>query len=305
MFLPILPKVKDRRVPIYLGVWQRQALPRRQWLLNPDYQELGVSILAPRFQTQNMVKCFQLHAESECGPTLSEALAGELLKDTPPPSHFVARHPDFFQAVSTAELSKNISVGTFAVDFSPVANLINTDHTIRSLKLKEVETNARLIGRHVVLVGDVQPPELSDEFRVPGRPDQVPGVCVHACAIYTLSQAPLYIFACAARWRVDLMLASAILLAVAGLRLYYNSRTTAELAVKHVQGTLTILVVLLVSAVFVRRTRLLWDDFLLVKFTFLMHPSVEHYVKVMGQGLRRAAPAAWRSFVFGAEKGQR
>ncbi len=101
------------------------------------------------------------------------------------------------------------------------------------------------------------------------------------------------------------MLASAIILAVAGLRLYYNSWTTAEVAVNRVQGTLTILVVLLVSAVFVRRTRLLRDDFLPVMFTFLMHPSVEHYVKVMGQGLRRAAPAAWRNFIFGAEKGQR
>jgi hypothetical protein len=100
------------------------------------------------------------------------------------------------------------------------------------------------------------------------------------------------------------MLASAIILAVAGLRLYYNSRTMAEVAVNRVQGTLTIPVMLLVSAVFVHRTRLLWDGFLLVMFTFLMHHSVEHYVKVMGQGLRRAVPAAWRSFIFGVEKRQ-
>jgi hypothetical protein len=165
---------KDRRVPIYLGVCQRQALPRRQWLLNPDYQELGVSILAARFQTQNLVKCSQLHAEFECGPALSEALTSELQKVTSPPSHFVARHPAFFQAVSTEELSKNISAETFAVDFSPLANLITSDHTIRSLKLKEFEANTRLIERHVVLVGGVQSPEPSDELRVPGRLDQVP-----------------------------------------------------------------------------------------------------------------------------------
>ncbi len=97
-----------------------------------------------------------------------------MLKDTPPPSPFVARHPDFFQAVCTEELSKNISVGTFAVDLSPLANLITSDHTIRSSKLKEFEANTRLIERHVVLAGDVQSPEPSDEFRVPGRLDQVP-----------------------------------------------------------------------------------------------------------------------------------
>ncbi len=101
------------------------------------------------------------------------------------------------------------------------------------------------------------------------------------------------------------MLASAIILAVAGLRLYYNWRTMAEVAVNRVQGTLTIPVVLLVllaSAVFAHRTRLLWDGFLLVMFTFLMHPSLEHYVKAMGQGARREVPAAWRNFIFGAEK---
>ncbi|HJY87113.1 MAG TPA: CHASE2 domain-containing protein [Candidatus Acidoferrales bacterium] len=298
---------KHRHAPIYLGVWQRQALPRQLWLLDPSYEKLGVSILAPRLQTQNMVKCFQLHAQSECGPTLSEALAGELLKDTPPPSHFVARHPRLFQAVSTEELSKNVSVGTFPVDFSPLSNLRTSDHTIRSLELNELEANARLIEGHVVLVGDVRSPEPSDEFRVPGQLDQVPGVYVHACAIYTLTQAPLYIFTRATRWGVDLLLALLIILAVAGLRLYHNSRTTPEVAVTRVQGTLTIVVVvivLLVSAVFVHRTRLLWDDFLLVMFTFLMHPSVEHYLKAMGQWLRRTAPGAWRNFILGAEKGQ-
>jgi len=77
------------------------------------------------------------------------------------------------------------------VDFSALDTLMTSAHTISSLRPEDLQARAELIRRSAVLVGDVKSPAGSDVFRVPGRFDLVPGVYIHASAVYTLSQAPL------------------------------------------------------------------------------------------------------------------
>jgi CHASE2 domain-containing sensor protein len=289
-----------QRVPIYLGIKRTQALRREEWLLKPEYQNLAASIVAPRTKTQDMLQCFQLHGESKCAPTLSEALAGHLPDASRP------FYPSWFERISKRKLSNNIYVGVFPVDYSALENFMTRDHTISSIKPEVLEANADLIKRSVVLVGDASE-EASDKVSVPARLDPVPGIYIHASAIYTLSQAPLYRFTPHARRVVDTVLATVMIVPLMLLRLYYNKRTTAEVARHRVEGALILIIVLtvlVVGALLVYHTRLLWDDFLLVILTFVMHPKCERYVKNIGSWLGRVVPVAWHNFIFGPERKQ-
>ena len=48
----------------------------------------------------------------------------------------------------------------------------------------------------IVLLGDANPDTSADKFIVPGEHEPIPGIYIHASAIYTLSQAPLYQLSC-------------------------------------------------------------------------------------------------------------
>jgi CHASE2 domain-containing sensor protein len=313
-FQKLLDLRRDTRVPIYLGVGtaHRLALSREQWLLNSKYQDLGVSILVPKSETlMDMPECFQIDAATKCSrPTLSGMLVQALKeKRSAPPEPLIAGWLEpliagwLVEQLSMTRLSDHISVGTFPVDYSALADLIN-NHTIRSTKKHILEENVNLIAGHVVLLGDARPSDPSDTFRVPGWfwSLDMPGVYLHACAVYTLWQAPLYQFKRWPRLLVDVVLALAIIVPIVCIRLYYARRTCMEVAVPRLQWVLTGLVVvavLLTGAFFVDQTRLLWDDFLLVIFAFLMHPAVEK-AKPMTCWLRRS----WHSFLFEKKNGQ-
>ena len=285
-FFKSLQKLQeDTGVPIYLGINRTQALPRSQWLLDPDYQLLAASILAPRRDTRKMLKCFQLHQQSECGPSMSEALAQHL--HALPTPRFLEVFSRLFVRVIPQEISDSISVGAFPMDYSPLEELMKNApsgtasqvHTINAAVLTE-QGNREIICKRVVLIGDANPDVAADKFIAPGRPEPVPGVYLHACAVYTLAQGPLYLPTWLGRFVMDLALAGFVIIVLTLIRLYF-ARTTIKVAPDWCEGVLILVAVLVtfgVSAGLVHVTRLLWSDFLLVVFSLMLHPSVERYL---------------------------
>jgi CHASE2 domain-containing sensor protein len=263
-------------IPIYLGVFSTQARPADQWLLNPKYKELGASILAPQ-QTENMVQCFQAHADSECGPSMSGALAAQL---KPAPPHFVARHPHYFEELSTRRLSQNISLRTFPVDYGTVSLLMSPDHTVPSTDPQIIHSYAAKISNRIVLIGDVSSPSGSDVFRIPGHDQLIPGIYVHAAAIYTLAQAPLYEFTPFARTLMDLATFSLTSAIIMWIRWRYRRRS--KQANTHRVSAIITYASAIIITVFgigvVHRTRLLWPDFLVGIILSIIELHWEHYL---------------------------
>lgn len=296
------------RVPIYLGISRRHALEREKWLLNERYKELAVSILVPNKATlKDAAECFQIRgdpkqsgADDKCDrPTISEKLVEELNNRSVTRQGFLDKllwfvRSWFVEPISTEEIPKsNMNARLFSVDYSDIDDLIER-RTIRSTKEDILNRHQDLIRDHVVLVGDVNSRDASDTFQVPGRLNSllVPGVYIHAAAIHTLYEAQLYRFNKWSRWLVDLVLASAVIIPIA----LYKHGTRREFAPPRLEGTLIVIVavvVVFISLACVRRTHLLWDDFLLVIFAFLLHPSVESYGRSIACWLHRVGKFAW------------
>jgi len=156
------------------------------------------------------------------------------------------------------------------------------------------DQSAQFAGK-VVLVGDATLGEAEDPFSVPARRDYVPGVYVHAAAVKTLVDAPLYEVTRKGRVLIDLLLTGFVVLCAALVNYYFAGRKARGAASRSPQGFLIVLVAaaaLAAGVVFVRVTRVMWDDFILALGVLAMHPSAERGLHSLWKGLRGAAPRA-------------
>jgi CHASE2 domain-containing sensor protein len=288
---------------IYLGVYRTVLRNKDEWLGPPEYRELGASILAPRFEVTKMVNCIAVDGATPCKEdTLAALLAREMQKLTEPPQkHLVARIPFLFEQVSTERLSSGVSVGLFPVDYSQLKTLMSREHTFPSVDPRAMAESRDLFRNKIVLLGDANPDFSSDKFIVPGESEPIPGIYIHASAIYTLANAPLYQLSGIGRWVVDIFLALAVLGPIAAIRLYYSTRTKLELAHHRIEGWLILLVVLLsigIAIGFVHLHRVLWTDFVLAIFALLLHPMGERFTHGISHRLGMLLPKLWRRLAF-------
>lgn len=284
---------------VYLGVYRTVLEPREKWLGPDKYKELGASILAPRFDVTKMVNCVAVAGVKECEQdTLAALLAGEMRKLMEPAEEpLVARFPGIFERFSEQRISKGVSVGLFPVDYSQLKTLMSREHTFPSVKPEVMAEFGNYFRNKIVLLGDVNPETSTDKFIVPGQKEPIPGVYIHASAIYTLSQAPLYEFNKWGGRLVDLLLALAVVGAIGTIRWCYSGRDHVEVAHHRLEGILVILVVILsivIAVGLVHVHRVLWTDFVLAIFALLLHPAGERYTKGLTKWLGQAAPKAWR-----------
>jgi hypothetical protein len=102
------------------------------------------------------------------------------------------------------------------------------------------------------------------------------------------------------RCLADLVLAVAALGLVTFIRLYYASRTAAEVATDRLHSASFALAALVVisSVLVVRFTRLVSDDFILVTIALLFHTSLERKAVATWSWARETIPKLWNRFVF-------
>lgn len=270
---------KETGVPIFLGAARMQFHPWKYWLGAPEYKSLAANIMIPVSDGKRMMRWTRTEDDSEQGPTLSAALASGFnnrKKKSEPPKWVTWA----VEQVSERELEGGLEVGEFLVDYSPL-EIIETMR-IKTKIPTTISDQKHLLEGKMVLIGDGTRHEATDTFSVPGRIEPIPGIYLHACAAYTLIKAPLYEFTHAVRLSIDVALSVVIIATIAVIRLRYKDRVRAP----RLQRLLTYLVAavaFIVGVVFVRMTRLMWDDFILVIAALMLHPAAE-----------RAAKKGWR-----------
>jgi CHASE2 domain-containing sensor protein len=298
----------DSHRKVYLGVYRTVLLARKNWLGPEQYQQLAASILAPREEVTRMVNCIAVNGAPTCqGDSLAALLATEMQNlneqksSAPAETHLAERFPLVFERISPHQLTDDVSVKLFPVDYSQLKTLMSREHTFPTSDPKIMAGFGDFFRNKIVLLGDANPDTSADKFIVPGEHEPIPGIYIHASAIYTLSQAPLYQLSWRGRWFVDLLLAVVVIGTISSIRWYYIGRTTREFAHHKVEGFLIFLVVIVtivVAAGLVHRHRVLWTDFVLAIFALLLHPMGEKYTKGLSTWLGKAVPSVWRRAVF-------
>lgn len=292
-------------VPIFLGIFRSQTLPPDTWLGSRDYEPLAASIVVPN-DFKKMAQWMQVYGDTPRKvPTLSAALADAFYKSDWQPPRLLR-----WVLVSTEEkkLAPRIKVAEFLIDYSPLDALDKETMRLKALvKQPEVASELREeLTDKIVLIGGATLGKESDTFVAPNRSSPIPGVYVHACAAYTLIKGPLYEWKPTIRLTLDILLSAIVFGIVIAVTEYYRLRTDRIVATRRlgVAVALSIACVLVVVGVgLVPRTRIMWDDFLLVIVVVLVHPSVEDGAGKLWAWLRNGWRLAWRKLVFSDKKG--
>jgi CHASE2 domain-containing sensor protein len=293
-----------RKIPVFLGISQEaQGRPPDEWLGSEDYEPLAASIQIPRKDPRRMVQWFEPEpagaALGRCrsmGEALAEAsrhaeMSREAARNDPSPLRRIVSGvrgavTTTFDEQQTAQV---LRTREFLVDYSLLEDLLPPEDrsrpplaTLRTAHPDEVTNNGWLFKDKIVLIGDATVGKAKDTFVVPGRPEPVPGVLIHACAAYTLAKAPLYELKPWSRVCIDIFLAGLILSLATGLRLYYRRRKEIEVPERGPHQFLTgvaLVVILLVGVGWVRWTRVMWDDIPLVIAALWLHYPFSQFLE--------------------------
>lgn len=177
------------KVPVFLGVHRSESLGPAAWLGSDAYQHLAAGISRPAGLVTQMPLETHFRRGEKPLPGLGRALA--LAHGTSPnrrPLPWWLRWlTQSVQTIRPVEELENFVTTEFLVNFKALSALTNV-----IVQPADISSSSGLLRNRMVLVGDATRGKSSDPARVPNEPEFVPGVFVHACAAYTLVNAPLY-----------------------------------------------------------------------------------------------------------------
>ncbi len=286
---------KRSNIPIILGIRRSQTFPADHWLGAEEYKELAASIFLPT-ETRKLWSWIQPDPNLPHIRTMAQALTESFQMSGPrvPKTLSWAVHQ-----FSEKDLGGEYRVSEFIVDYSPLQEIERS--RIRTIRPEGINAQSHLIQDKIVLIGNATPGETKDSFVVPTRTDPVPGVYLHACGAYTLAVSPLYELTNKGRWALDIALSLFILALITGIRLAFNSVTSSDPDTNWLQKASTFVVVLgafLVAIIFVRTTRILWDDFTLITLLLILHTRVEVWLRGLWEFVKIDVAAALQRRIF-------
>jgi hypothetical protein len=179
--------------------------------------------------------------------------------------------------VSEEQTADGRKAGEFLVDFSPLHAL--EDSRLKTFSRAVVKDQGWSLYGKAVLIGDgsLYDPRDSVIIRVQEQTRPMPGIYLHAAAVYTLIKSPIYELTGLARFLLDFALAFVVLFGVfiVRIRLRNSRRSFAQMTATYSFIIIVTIVVLLLGVIFVHKTRVLWDDFAFVLLGLWFHPVVE------------------------------
>jgi hypothetical protein len=286
-------------IPMFVGIAKTVADQPDRWLWEPKYKDLAANILVPKDDekgVRNMWCWFELEAIGARSWTLS----GKLVSQVAGPPWYLAWLNGWaleqFKEVTNAHLK--FTAQEFLVDYGPLDQIKNS--ALNSGWAQSVRDNRDRFGDKFVLIGDVQAPMPGDQFVIPGRRDLIPGVVIHACAIHTLNDSPVFDLTVLGQIAIDLAFAVTILAATLGIEGITRRKMGREIERERLHAGLTWALVicgLLAGVVFVRLTRVMWDDFLFVIAAMLVHSRFEHLLHRFLDWAKEASSGFLRSFL--------
>jgi CHASE2 domain-containing sensor protein len=303
-------------VPVFLGVSRTQYQDPRYWLLDEKYQSLAASLLLPRNGERTFRYLASEDApqeEKNEARTLSAALADAYLHENDTPiDHPLISHPlaslreNVFERFPKIELplgqdsKERLSLEQAFVDYSVLndsklvksfspGTFTGTDEDQESKINREIDRIGRALTNKVILIGDSS--EAEDQFPNGMDRDVIGGVLIHASAVYTAIAAPLYSMPESWQGWFDFGLGMFIVLIsilipcaiheVPIIRKVLPTWSITHPGHKRLFPLIVVLTILFVlfMAVEVNRTRILWDDFILVALGLALHPMTERYAE--------------------------
>ncbi len=290
---------ENARIPIRVGVNSSLALGAQKWLGDPKYMELATCVVVPkpdkgqstRYMPEELVVNYPMASSpgiDEHCPSMGVDLVNATMKKVQAASHW----PGWLAQTFRQKNEKRISSSEFLVDYSPLEVLSTSPpDALNPADLAKADLRGK-----IVLLGRTK--NTNDTFIVPGRPEQVyAGVFLHACAAYTrLQTQPLYRLTGWGRFAFDLGFPMLILGPVLWYRLSQH-RKGKEVVIGHRLLGLLIsfeaLILFIGAVAFVRYTRLMWDDFILVAIVLVAHGPIERAMLDIG-GWLDGSVRSWR-----------
>jgi CHASE2 domain-containing sensor protein len=293
---------RNQGIHVYLGIHSSRTKSPKKWLGSEEFSELAVSIMVPD-DNRKMIEWVRPGGETKPGQTMCSAIAGVFKRSVGDPPAMLGWA---VERISEEKLNNGLETGEFLVDFSPIEAL--KDFRLKTINPDVIADQGWTLTDKAVLIGDGSGGDAEDTFNVPisdqSRP--VKGVYLHASAVYTLVQSPLYELTTLGRIVTDLLLSLIVILLVTLVRLRYQDNATQKVAERRVQYLFTFLVTviaIIAGVIFVRITRIIWDDFLFVILALWLHPSVEHVLIEAWRVVRKnASVIAKRLFLKGREQ---
>ncbi len=281
-FLFCLELSRKANMPIALGVWRTRLQPYN-WLISDEFQSLAGAYDILKAHPERCVRWIKATGARVRLPSLAARITDTDDADV--------------RDDSLALLVRSTSKMDYPnVRYSAAYSPIDFSHLplLRQEALPTQDPCAvgyysdKIRGRYVLL-GKTNPTSADDWFEVPelGR---VPGVFLHACAAVTFAGQALYTLTSTGRVLLDILIALLIFCGVTVVCLVHRRFAPAGFLPNQTQAQylftgLAVVIVSVVSILFVRRTRLLWTDFILVCIVLALHPVFDGLLHRIAQHL--------------------
>ena len=298
--------IANTKVPIRVGVHDSLALGKDRWLNDPKYSDLASCVVVPNPESVQTswympewldVKYSTAPQDlpSRC-PAMAVALVNLVTKPVPGALGWLAEstHQD-------AKEDGPVVAPRFLVDYSELNNfesqriVVPQIHTAQDAAnfVAGLDSSKKLAGQ-IIFLGRIS--NAGDIFIIPGRPVKpYPGVYLHASAAYTLQNHPLYRLKFLGVLLLDALFSVLVfipLLLIRFHRLNQGKQDFMDYGVAEIVSFVVMAALVAFAIWGVGRTRLMWDDFIIVAAAVIVHTPVEHAVERIGAAL----PAPVRSW---------
>lgn len=284
-------------VPVYVGLHDAVGLGPDLCLAEPQYGVLAAFIGFPNVNEHESrrwtVEWMKIPYDDEAGqkrkwlcPSLAAAVTTQHV--SPPPAWISWAADD----VTFTEPNAFYSGKKFDIDYSPLEALEENSVPLRDIDSYLGKDYFR--DKYVFVGRGKLSHDTGDKYPIPGRRgDAHSGVYIHACAAYTLLRRPLFAVKLWGDIVLDCAVGLPVIFVVAWIRFHY--RRLEHHAVLAFITLLAVLVVIGVGFFMVNVTRLMWDDFVVVAASLLLHQSLESTTGPLTERLVHSLPLAWRS----------
>jgi len=328
-FLDLCRNLKDpsgRSIPVFVGIYSTLALGPEAWLGDPRFGPLGASILVPAegpgLPTTTMIKEFtvKIGARTVVAHSLSYSLVkavrieltnGEAGARWAGASHrargvWLHDHwPGLFADSAPLE-HDSVKANQILIDFGMLQKMIDnripandvTSHVPdEKTECKDHSVDQKCIFHNeVVIIGRATPGQAFDSFITPSNSlskEPIPGVYLHAAAVDTQMEAPLFELNAWGEALIDLILLACLALSATSIHLFLGEESvfnevTASLEV--VANGLLAAAVLAAGVGWVDSTGIFWADFFVVAFVQLFHSPIERAIGLAALATRKYLP---------------
>lgn len=280
--------IRQKGVPVFLGINRTVTGPAPTWLGSEQYRDLAANLYIPIDSSRMIEEVIVDRPQKGANPSrsLSAVLADSYSTESDDSTASSIRESiinifhsfGFIEKISEKHLGSGLTVKDFPVDFSQIDS-IDSIRTINPIVLAD-QSQRKLFYGKVVLIGDMD----LTRFSVPGRSQSYAGISLQASAAYTLIRASRFDVTRKGRLGFNVLFWLATLTSIILVRLYYKNRYPAGVASQRSLkffSLFTIIAATIVGVMFVRVTRIIWDDFLLAPTLLLIfHPQFEHSLQI-------------------------